>query len=232
MLTVHAFAANSEDAPTVALKYKTKSVYRNNSFTNVLKGAKGKVVWKSSNKKIATVSKKGVVTGKKLGKCTITARNAGKTYKCKVRVVRRKPNFDATIVDVHCPNNGAPYVKVRFKNKSRLSLRIYQKGKYYDYTKPTYPVRQKKKSTVIKGKTTKTITFYNYGKNEIWNFAGRKDADIFAEALESDFFYGFRFDGRKYSGNTFWSYDDSDYQWVDYYESTYGGGTPTNASER
>ncbi len=46
----------------------------------------GKITWKSSNKKVATVSSKGKVTAKKKGKATITAKVAGKTYKCKVTV--------------------------------------------------------------------------------------------------------------------------------------------------
>lgn len=47
---------------------------------------KGNIVWKSSNKKIATVSNKGVVTAKKKGKVTITATCDGKTATCKIKV--------------------------------------------------------------------------------------------------------------------------------------------------
>ena len=43
--------------------------------------------WKSTNKKVATVSKKGVVTAKKKGKCTIILyMKSGATAKCKVTV--------------------------------------------------------------------------------------------------------------------------------------------------
>ena len=45
-----------------------------------------KVVWKSSKKKVATVSKKGKVKAKKPGKTTITAKVGKKKYKCKVIV--------------------------------------------------------------------------------------------------------------------------------------------------
>lgn len=46
----------------------------------------GKVTWKSSNKKVATVSKKGVVTGKKKGTVKITATRNKKKITCKVQV--------------------------------------------------------------------------------------------------------------------------------------------------
>lgn len=47
-----------------------------------------KVVWSSSNEKVATVSKKGRVTGIKPGKSTITCTlNNGRKYKCAVKVV-------------------------------------------------------------------------------------------------------------------------------------------------
>ena len=48
-------------------------------------GKSQKVTWKSGNKKIATVSN-GVITAKKAGKVTITAKANGKTAKCIVTV--------------------------------------------------------------------------------------------------------------------------------------------------
>ena len=51
-----------------------------------LKNADGKVKWSSSSKKVATVSKKGVVTAKKAGKAKITAALNGKKYTCTVTV--------------------------------------------------------------------------------------------------------------------------------------------------
>lgn len=43
--------------------------------------------WKSSDSKIATVSKKGVVKGKKEGVCTITAETSSGKLSCKIQVV-------------------------------------------------------------------------------------------------------------------------------------------------
>lgn len=45
-----------------------------------------KVKWSSRNKKVATVTKKGKVKGKKAGKATIIAKVGNKKYKCKVTV--------------------------------------------------------------------------------------------------------------------------------------------------
>lgn len=46
------------------------------------------VKWKSSNAKVATVSKKGKVTAKGTGKAVITAKAGGKKLTCKVTVAR------------------------------------------------------------------------------------------------------------------------------------------------
>lgn len=52
-----------------------------------------KVVWSTSRKKIATVTKKGVVKGKKAGKAIIKAKVGRKSYACKVTVVKKKTNI-------------------------------------------------------------------------------------------------------------------------------------------
>ena len=53
-----------------------------------------KVVWKSSKKKVATVSKKGKVKAKKPGKTTITAKVGKKKYKCKVMLKEKEQKID------------------------------------------------------------------------------------------------------------------------------------------
>ncbi len=57
-----------------------------------------KVTWKSRNERIATVTKKGVIKGKKKGTVTITAKAGGKTASCKVTVkdAPRKITLNAT----------------------------------------------------------------------------------------------------------------------------------------
>lgn len=52
-------------------------------------GVSGKPTWTSSNKSVATVSSAGVVTGRKVGNCQITAKASGQTIKCNIKVINR-----------------------------------------------------------------------------------------------------------------------------------------------
>lgn len=66
---------------------KTKAtLYNGTSLQLKLSNAKGKVTWKSSNKKVASVTGKGKVKALTPGKATITATNGGKKYTCKITV--------------------------------------------------------------------------------------------------------------------------------------------------
>ncbi len=71
---------------TPKISNKTTSITIFSSKTLKVKGTKQKIKWKSSNKAVATVSSKGKVTAKKLGKATITATVGNKKYTCKVTV--------------------------------------------------------------------------------------------------------------------------------------------------
>lgn len=55
-----------------------------------VKNARRKVKWSSKNKKVASVSKKGIVKGKRVGKAKIVAKVGKKKYICKVTVKRRE----------------------------------------------------------------------------------------------------------------------------------------------
>ena len=71
-----------------APKISKKSVKMNigQSVTLKVSGTKSKVTWKSSNKKVVTVSGKGVITAKGAGKAAITAKAGSKKLTCKVTV--------------------------------------------------------------------------------------------------------------------------------------------------
>lgn len=58
------------------------------SYKLKVRGKKQNVTWRSSKKKIATVSKKGKVTAKKAGTATITAKIGKKRLRCRVTVTK------------------------------------------------------------------------------------------------------------------------------------------------
>ncbi|MCI9491222.1 MAG: DUF1593 domain-containing protein [Dorea sp.] len=78
--------------------------------TKAPKSASAKITWKSSNKKVAKVDKKGIVKGLKAGKTTITATVKDKNKKalkaaCKVTVKKRlikslKTDFSSAVMEV------------------------------------------------------------------------------------------------------------------------------------
>ena len=76
----------------VQLSKKTVTLEVGKKVTLKLKNApkKKKITWSSSKKKIASVTKKGVVTARKAGKANITAKVSGKKYVCKVTVKKKK----------------------------------------------------------------------------------------------------------------------------------------------
>lgn len=74
----------------VRLSKKNIMLIKGKSYKIKLKGAKSKkVVWKSNNKKIATV-KSGKIKAKKRGRCSVIAKYKGKKYKCNVKVKNNK----------------------------------------------------------------------------------------------------------------------------------------------
>ena len=77
-------SAKASYGPKISKKKVT--LYVGGTIKLKMKGAYGKVKWKSSNKKVATVNSKGKVKAKKPGKATIKAKVYGKWYSCKVKV--------------------------------------------------------------------------------------------------------------------------------------------------
>ncbi len=74
------------------MNYQSAGLEPQESLTLKVKGAKGKLKWSTSNKKIASVSKKGKVTAKAKGTALIKAKAGKKTYTCKVTVAKRALN--------------------------------------------------------------------------------------------------------------------------------------------
>lgn len=114
--------------------YAPKKLTMHPGYTaNLLKGSsKGKVTWKSSNKKIVTVSKNGVVVAKKAGKAVITTKKGKKKYKTTVTV----KNKDWYISKITCDkNNIAKTYKGRWDDESfhqEILVDVFVKNAKYD----------------------------------------------------------------------------------------------------
>jgi hypothetical protein len=68
---------------------KKQTVYVGDKTTLKLNGIEGKAIWKTSNTAVATINKSGIITAKKKGTCTITAKVNKKSYTCKLTVKNR-----------------------------------------------------------------------------------------------------------------------------------------------
>ena len=99
---------NVSAAKKVKLNKTKATIYVGKTVTLKLKNNKAKVKWSSSNKKIATVSKKGKVKGKRAGKATITAKVGKKKYKCKITVKKEKNNQNVNEPTKPAPNLNEP----------------------------------------------------------------------------------------------------------------------------
>lgn len=117
-----------------AVKISKKSAYiiKGKKLTLKVTGTKSKAKWSSSNKKIATVSSKGVVTAKKKGSATITAKVGKKKYTCKVTV--ETPSLNKKSVTVNKGNtyqlklNGTKQ-KITWTSSNKKIVTVSSKGK-------------------------------------------------------------------------------------------------------
>ena len=80
-------------AATVKLSVSDKTMVIGSQYQLKVKHTKSKVTWSSDNKKVATVSSSGVVTAKKAGEATITAKVGEKKLKCVVTVVVQQKSY-------------------------------------------------------------------------------------------------------------------------------------------
>ncbi len=115
--------------PAHAAKLNMTSVRIPVKLTSTLRvdGAAGTVKWSSSNNKIATVSRKGVVTGKKKGDTIVTARLAnGKRFRCRVKVVSNRFEGDLDPKKIEGEDNGVSfYVKTVYYSGKQVKCRGY-----------------------------------------------------------------------------------------------------------
>ena len=77
----------------IRLNKKKVTIKVGGKVTLKLKNAKKKVIWKSSKKKVTSVSAKGIVRGKSAGTAKITAKSNKKSYTCTVIVKEKRDSF-------------------------------------------------------------------------------------------------------------------------------------------
>ena len=85
----------------------------------------GKVTFKSSNKKVATVNSKGVITGKKAGKTVITVK-VGK-YTKKLTVTVKKPSFKLVKSSAKLKKGKKTTIKVKVAPVSKVTYKTSNK---------------------------------------------------------------------------------------------------------
>lgn len=160
--------------------------------------------WSSSNKKVATVNSKGVVTGKKAGKATITCKLPnGTKYKCTVTVKKNEYVYQSYS---KVTGAGTSYgdVKVYFLNahysgkKLIVELGLYNNRAFYAryFSWITFKVRYNDK--VVKTYKMKKVPInlhaYNRKKitikipmSKVYNLPGASDFEVY----DYDYYYYF-----------------------------------------
>lgn len=134
------------------LNKKKITVYNSRSFRLKVTGGKGRIRWKSGNKKVATVSKKGTVTGIKGGTCTVTAVRNGIALKCRVTVPKHYKGYKI-------PDFGALYGKRgKFQKADGVTSVQYKAGKK---TYQKYLAALKKKNFTFVEKSSGTLVYMN-----------------------------------------------------------------------
>lgn len=136
-------AKEAEAAKKMKLS-KTKlslNVGKTKKLTVKNKKKKAKVTWSSSKKKVATVSKKGVVKAKKAGKATITAKVKYKKkttkLKCKVTVTKKKKGKETPKPTATGEATAKPTAKPTDKATAKPTAKPTEKSTEKPTAKPT-----------------------------------------------------------------------------------------------
>lgn len=155
----------------VQLSVKSDTMYRGQTKQLTLKyiPSGAKPTWKSSNKKIATVSSSGKITAKSLGKVTISATYKGKVYKATINVTYLRPDMAALLYEYNTHDN---YFVLTIKNNSKKTVTVLggtSKVVDCDYKEFDRNVRLQKSVTIRPGESKKikfsvqgTVTWYDH----------------------------------------------------------------------
>ena len=126
-VTVPQVATTTVEAKTTTKTFKIKMGQKLSLYTV---GLRGKIKWSSSNKKIAKVNQKGVVTPVKAGKVTITAKGSNGSLKAVVYVSPVLSKSKANVAagkKFNLKLKGAP-AKVKWTTKNKKIATVNAKG--------------------------------------------------------------------------------------------------------
>ena len=161
------------EAAAPKLNKKTASVTVGKTVQLTVKNTKSKVKWSTSNKKIATVTSKGLVKGKKVGTATVTAKVGKKSLKCKVtvKVGLNKTKETLYIGDTSQLKLSGTSQKVKWSTSKKSVATVNSKGKVTAKKSGTATITAKLGKKSYKYKVTvknidvlaKTLTIKNAG---------------------------------------------------------------------
>ncbi|MCH5298888.1 MAG: Ig-like domain-containing protein [Ruminococcus sp.] len=188
----YSFKVNS--APSaIKLNCKSKTLYTNESLNlkyTLSAGSSGSVSFKSSNKKIASVSPDGRVFAKKKGNVTITASTYnGKTASCKIKIKQSVVRIDMSRQRIALPK------KTKFKLKATVNSGAVSKSyKWKSSNKKVATVKGNGKSAVIstkkQGKAIITVKASNGTKQTCTvNVTSTKTTDSMEKQINSQPLY-------------------------------------------
>lgn len=103
---------------------KSISIDVKKTYTLKVSGTKQKIKWSSSNRKIATVSPKGILKGINLGKCTVTAKYGKKKLTCKV-TVKKAPLFSVSSSNYTLKSSAKKSIKITYRGSNTIYWHNY-----------------------------------------------------------------------------------------------------------
>ena len=169
-----------EDATKYVAKFSAKStsIQKRKSSTNLAKDiaitAGDKIVkWETSNKKVVTVTNKGKITGKKVGKATITV-TTDKGAKASITVYVKAKKVATKKVTVKNAKTDRVVKKVTLKKGKKLTLKVVTNP----ITTPDKVTFKSSKKSVVTVTNKGVITAKKKGKATITVKSGKKTVKV------------------------------------------------------
>lgn len=114
------------------LNYTSKIMYEKDTFNLYPEYCFEKATYSSSNKKVATVNKKGIVKAKKVGKATITVKVGKQKMKCKITVKKMPTAKDISVTQYVKEQFGDTVRYLIIKNNSKETIKVSTNSKALD----------------------------------------------------------------------------------------------------